>query len=529
MTEQASFTLRNRNPDVLTCIANLSNDEVFTPPDLANQMLDMLTEAWAKDHNGENIWENKDVKFLDPCTKSGVFLREITARLTKGLERKIPNLEKRVDHILGKQVYGLGITKLTSLLARRSVYCSKNADGEHSIAKSLKSKDGNIWYKRLEHSWNDTKCVFCGAPKIVLDRGDEVENYAYSFIHTNNIKKRIKDFFGEDMQFDVIIGNPPYQMKGGAGGTSDSSIYQLFVEQAKNLEPKYLSMVIPSRWMAGGRGLDDFRKNMLSSRQLQKLVDYPVSKEVFPNVEVKGGICYFLWSVNHNGSCDVTVIRGEQSSTSNRTLDEFDIFVRNPIAVEILRKVLIVGEKSIIDILTADTPFGIATNFDGFHEKKAAKDIALYYVHKGKRDVGYMPRSEISKNAHLIDKWKLLAPKAGSDGGQKIPDSVLGKPWLCSPPSVCTQTFLAFWFDNEQETKSFESYYRTKFFRFLVSLRKITQDALRQTYTWVPTQSWDRDWTDRELYKKYKLNSEEIDYIENVIRPMSSVTGTEDD
>ena len=186
MTDQASFTLRNRNPDVLTCIANLSNDEVFTPPDLANQMLDMLAEAWAKDQNGENIWENKDIKFLDPCTKSGIFLREITARLTHGLEKKIPNLEKRVDHILSKQVFGIGITKLTSLLARRSVYCSKNADGKHSIAKSLNSKDGNIWYKRLEHSWNDTKCIFCGAPKTILDRGSDVENYAYAFVHTVN-------------------------------------------------------------------------------------------------------------------------------------------------------------------------------------------------------------------------------------------------------------------------------------------------------------------------------------------------------
>ena len=528
MTEQASFTLRNRNPDVLTCIANLSNDEVFTPPDLANQMLDMLTEAWAKDFNGENIWENKDVKFLDPCTKSGVFLREITSRLTQGLEKNIPNLEKRVDHILNKQVYGIGITKLTSLLARRSVYCSKNADGEHSIAKSLNSKDGNIWYKRLEHSWNDTKCIFCGAPKTVLDRGDDVENYAYAFIHTDNIKRRTKDFFGDNMQFDVIIGNPPYQMKGGAGGTSDSSIYHLFVEQAKQLEPKFLSMVVPSRWLAGGRGMDEFRQEMLSSLKLKKLVDYPVSKEVFPNVEVKGGICFFLWAREHKGNCDVTVIRGDDFTSSVRRLDEFDVFVRNPSAVEILRKVLSVGEKSITDILTADTPFGIATNFDGFHEKKAAKDIALYYVHKGKRDVGYMPRSEISKNTHLIDKWKLLAPKAGSDGGQKIPDSVLGKPWLSSPPSVCTQTFLAFWFDTEREANSFESYYRTKFFRFIVSLRKITQDAVRQTYTWVPMQTWDREWTDQELYKKYKLSLEEVNHIEAVIRPMDSKTGAED-
>lgn len=322
------------------------------------------------------------------------------------------------------------------------------------------------------------------------------------------------------MQFDVIIGNPPYQMKGGAGGSSDSSIYHLFVEQAMKLEPRFLSMVIPSRWLAGGRGMDEFRKEMLSSRQLIRLVDYPVSKEVFPNVEVKGGICYFLWSQAHNGMCDVTVTRGKESTSSSRQPDEFDVFVRDPVAVYILRKVLKTGEKSITEILTADTPFGIATNFDEFHNKKQPGDVALYYVKSGKRDIGFIPRNIITKNVALIDKWKVLVPKAGSDGGQKIPDSVLGKPWLSPPPSAATQTFLAFSVSNESEAKSMESYYRTKFFRHLVSLRKITQDALRPMYSWVPIQTWDRQWTDAELYKKYKLTKDEIAYIESVIRPM---------
>lgn len=520
MIGQAKFNLRGRNPDVLTCIANLSNDEVFTPPEFANRMLDTLAEAWAANNKGANIWADKTVKFLDPCTKSGVFLREITSRLTKGLEQEIPNLEKRVNHILTKQVFGIGITQITSLLARRSVYCSKHATGRHSIAKSFTSDDGNIWFKRIEHTWGETKCEFCGAPKVILDRGAEVENYAYAFIHTDNIKARLAEIFGGNMQFDVIIGNPPYQMKGGAGGTSDSSIYHLFVVQAKKLEPKFLAMVVPSRWLAGGRGLDEFRKEMLSSRHLIRLVDYPVSKEVFPNVEVKGGICYFLWSGEHNGPCNVTVIRGEEESASSRQLDEFDVFVRDPRAVGILRKVLKAGETSITEILTADTPFGIATNFDGFHDKRKSGDVALYYVKSGKRDIGFVPRNTITKNAALIDKWKVLVPKAGSDGGQKIPDSVLGKPWLSPPPSVATQTFLAFCVSSETEAQSLESYYRTKFFRHLVSLRKLTQDALRPMYSWVPIQSWDRQWTDKALYKKYGLTKEEIDYIEAVIRPM---------
>ena len=286
-------------------------------------------------------------------------------------------------------------------------------------------------------------------------------------------------------------------------------------------------MVIPSRWLAGGRGLDDFRKDMLNSHQLKRLIDIPISKEVFPNVEVMGGICYFLWASNHKGECEVTISRSGENLSSKRKLNEFDIFVRDDLAVSILRKVLSFKEKSVIEILTADTPFGIATNFDDYNSKQQKGDISLHLVKSGKRDLGYVKRSLITKNPHLIDKWKVLSPKA--HGSQKMPISVLGKPWLSSPPSVATQTFLAFWFDNERESICFESYYRTKFFRFIVSLRKITQDALRQTYTWVPIQSWNKEWTDKELYKKYNLTKEEIDHIESVIRPMDATTGAEDD
>ena len=501
----------NYNPDVLTCLANLSNDEVFTPPALVNQMLDLLPA---------DLWQNREAKFLDPFTKSGVFLREIAKRLNAGLAEQIPDQQTRLNHIFTRQIYGIAITELTSLLARRSVYCSKTANSPHSICDEFDDVLGNIWFARTEHVWGNTKCDFCGAPKAILDRGIELENYAYAFIHTENIVSRLAEIFGGNMQFDVIIGNPPYQLKGGAGGTSDSSIYHLFVEQAKKLNPKFLSMVVPSRWLAGGRGLDEFRKGMLNSHKLSKLVDFPVSKEIFPTVEVKGGICYFLWSKDYDGLCDVTLVRGDEKSTSPRQLDEFEVFVRDTKSVRILRKVLKVGEKPITVILTADTPFGIATNFDGFHDKKKSGDVALHYVKSGKRAIGFIPRGTITKNAHLINQWKVLIPKAGSDGGQKIPDSVLGKPWLSPPPSVASQTFLAFWVASEDEARSIESYYRTKFFRHLVSLRKLTQDALRPMYSWVPLQTWDRQWTDEALYKKYNLTADEIAFIESMIRPM---------
>jgi site-specific DNA-methyltransferase (adenine-specific) len=329
MMEQAAFTLRGRNPDVLTCIANLSNDEVFTPPEFANRMLDMLAEAWAKDHRGANLWADKSVQFLDPCTKSGVFLREITRRLTGGLARKIPNLEARVDHILTKQVFGIGITQLTSLLARRSVYCSKHANGKHSVAKGFASGTGNIWFERLEHSWVEGKCSYCGAGQQALDRGIELETHAYAFIHTDEIKARIAELFGGDMQFDVIIGNPPYQLDDGGYGTSAAPIYQLFVEKALALDPRYAVFVTPSRWMAGGKGLDKYRQRMLSDKRMRRVVDFPKLYEGFPGVKIRGGISYFLWDREHHGPCEVqTIWDGQPTGPAvARHLDAYDILV----------------------------------------------------------------------------------------------------------------------------------------------------------------------------------------------------------
>lgn len=523
MNGQAGFTLRGRNPDVLTCIANLSNDEVFTPPELANRMLDTLAEAWAADHDGANLWADSSVRFLDPCTKSGIFLREITSRLVKGLADEFPDLEERVDHVLTNQVYGIGITRLTAMLARRSVYCSKHANGNHSIAKSFNSEDGNIWFARLEHAWSGTKCTYCGAPRTIFDREERLETHAYAFIHTDDIKTRMAELFGGDMQFDVIIGNPPYQMTGGAGGSSDSSIYHLFVQQALNLEPRYAVFVTPSRWLAGGRGLDDFRAQMLSGGHLRSLTDFPDSGDAFPGVQIKGGICYFLWDGAHSGTCDVTrVVGGEEYLQRNRQLGEFDVFVRDERALGILRKVLSKKDPSVLELVSGDTPFGIATNFEDWTGKGGSGKIALHLISKGKRTIGFMKRGDIRKNADAIDTWKVLVPKAYG-AGETFPHQILGREIVAAPPSACTQSYLVVApFHSEKAAQSFASYYRTRLFRFLVSLRKITQDALRSTYTWVPQQSWNRTWTDDLLYTKYGITKDEIAFIESMIRPMGN-------
>lgn len=521
MSTQAEFALRGRNPDVLTCIANLSNDEVLTPPEFANRMLNTLAEAWALDHNDANIWADKRVKFVDPCTKSGVFLREIASRLTKGLAAEIPNLQERVNHILTKQVFGISITYLTSLLARRSVYCSKHAQGKHSIGKGFDSDDGNIWFDRTEHTWVDGRCTYCGAGQKTFDRGKGLETHAYAFIHTDDIKTRIAELFGGDMQFDVIIGNPPYQMKGGAGGSSDSSIYHLFVEQALNLDPRYAVFVIPSRWLAGGRGMDEFRKSMLTGKHIRTLVDYTKMSTAFPGVDFEGGVGYFLWDRNHQGDCEYTLVLGdEEQPVVVRRLDEFDIFVRDTRAVSILKKVQTLGELSMKDLVSGDTPFGLATNFDDFVEKPFKRALKLHVSVNQKRVVGWMKDSEVTKNRHLIPVWKLFLPKAYGERGA-IPANVLGPGVVAGPGSVCTQTYVvAGPFSSEAEAVSCDSYLRTRFVRFLISLRKITQDLPRATYSWVPQQKWGGKWTDAHLYKKYRLTKDEVAFIEKMIRPM---------
>lgn len=530
MSDQASFTLRGRNPDVLTCIANLSNDEVFTPPELANRVLDTLAEAWAADNDGANIWADKTVKFLDPCAKSGVFLREITSRLTKGLADKIPNLQKRVDHILTKQVFGIAITNLTSMLTRRSVYCSKHAKGTHSIARSFGSDDGNIWFKRLEHSWVDGKCTFCGATQRDYDRGEGLDTHAYAFIHTDDIKARLAELFGGDMQFDVIIGNPPYQL-GQSGGDAIGSfampIYHKFIDTAKKIEPRYVIMVTPSRWFAGGRGLEDFRQEMLADRRVRQLVDYPDSRDVFPGVDIAGGISYFLWDLSWKGKCTVTTISGAVVGPAlSRYLDEYDILVRYNEAVSILHRVLGTPKDEAFDSLATQVapiqPFSIRTNFRGATSSDGMNDPVLLYQNGG---TGFIERDEIPRNINWVDQWKVFLSGTSSEhGGQADKNGtrrVFSLILIGKPGTACTETYLVTGrFRTKAEAKNFAAYLRTKFVRFLVSLRTNTQHLYSERFAFVPRLPMDREWTDKELYRKYRLTKDEIAFIENMIRPM---------
>ena len=542
MTDQASFTLRARNPDVLTCIANLSNDEVFTPPEFANRMLDTLAEAWAESHGGNSIWADKTVTFLDPCTKSGVFLREITTRLIKGLEQEIPDLQNRVDHILTRQVFGIGTTQLTSLLARRSVYCSKHATGNHSIGKSFTSDDGNIWFKRLKHTWDGDQCKYCGASKSTFNRAAGLETHAYTFIHTDNIKNRLAEIFGDNMQFDVIIGNPPYQLKDGdgGGGTSAVPIYQLFVEKAKELSPRYLSMVIPSRWFTGGKGLDQFRDSMLRDDRIRSIDDYLGASDVFPGVGLKGGVCYFLWDRDNRGTCNVTTrYKDWQESTATRKLLEVgaDVFIRFNEGVTILKKVmakesdgnsLALPDQKRFDLLvSARKPFGLASTFKG-KTSKTRGDLEVFQ--KGGK--GYVAREQIANGKDLIDSWKLFVGFAAPGTGNKdtYPHKVISTPFIGAPGTISTETYLAIGpFATEREADNAHSYISCRLTRFLIQLHKASQNTTRKVYAFVPIQDWTKKWTDEKLYAKYGITSTEAAFIEKIVRPMDLTNDVQDE
>lgn len=494
------------NPDVLNCLANLSSDEVFTSPKIANEMLDMLPQE---------LFENPNTTFLDPCTKSGVFLREIAKRLLVGLEKQIPNLQERINHIFTKQLYGIAITRLTSLLSRRSLYCSKTADGKYSICDAFSNDVGNIKFDNCMHVWDDDfKCKYCGVnqTKETYNRKD-MEIHAYKFIHTSNPEEIF------NMKFDVIIGNPPYQLNVGVEKENYAiPIYDKFILQAKKLQPRYLSMIIPSRWFAGGRGLDDFRNDMLNDDRIRIIHDYINAGDCFPGVEIEGGVCYFLWNRDERGLCKVVSHFTDNTiSIMNRPLleEHCETFIRYNSAISVLHKVYS-SSDSFSKMVSAQTPFGIISSFKNYQKEYFDKSVKFY----GNKVVGYIDQNYVKSNKNLINCEKVYISAAYGNGSSS-PYQVLNKPFYGEINSCCSQTYLVIGpFKSKEICENVISYIKTKFFRFMVMLKKNAQHAMRGVYQFVPMQDFSKSWTDEKLYKKYNLTQEEIDFIESMIKPM---------
>lgn len=500
----------NYNPDVLSCLANLSSDEVFTPPKLANEILDLLPEE---------IWKDKNATFLDPVSKSGVFLREIAKRLLEGLKDEIPDLQKRIDHIYSKQLFGIGITELTSLLSRRSLYCSRNANGKYSIS-TFNDEKGNIFFDKTNHTWKNGRCEYCGASQSEYEREEELETHAYQFIH-NNLPDKIKN-----MKFDVIIGNPPYQLSTGGAGSKIQAVplFHKFVEQAKKMNPRLLTMIIPARWYNGGIGLEEFKDSMFKDNKLKVLVDYPNSRDCFSGVDIAGGVCYFLWDKDYSGKCKVINKSSfREDLESNRYIGEFDnVFIRYNEAISILEKIKTKNFSSLSKIVYPLDPFGFTAKERG---KKNKFNNSIKLIHS--QGFGYVHINDIKKNRDLVNNYKVTIGKVVPCNGEVGVDPAKGykaitTPRILEPEEIHTFSYLLLGiFKTKKEAENYRKYIMSKFARFLLRLTYSSMNISKSNFNLIPMQDFSEIWTDEKLYKKYKLTKEEIEFIESMIRPMN--------
>lgn len=496
----------NHVPDILDCLAQLSNDEVPTPPKVARAMLDILPSQ---------VWSEPYHRWLDPVSKSGIFLREIAARLLVGLAEWEPDFEKRRDHIFRNMLYGTSITTMTGMISRRSLYCARDASSALSVVR-FDAADGNLPYIPAQHTFVKERCKVCGAPASLEREGRE--NYAYSLIHGAYPTEELKH-----MKFDVIVGNPPYQVGTEGFGATASTIYHRFVQKAISMDPRYVLMITPSRWFTGGKGLDEFRDQMIGDRHIAKLVDNPKLFDCFPGVEIKGGVSYFLWDRSHDGDCEFsTRIDGVIISTVRRDLRAGSgVVIRDNRAVEIVDKVTASGYPSVEETCTVTKPFGLTmrSNYPGSVPEPFEGAIPLIYSNR----VGYSRPDQIQRNHQWIDRWKVLLPMAGDGHGREV-SYVLGEPIALAPGSACTQTyFVVGMFDSAEETENFAYYLTTKFVRFLVLQRKVTQHVTPDRFRFVPLVDMTRRWTDADLYEQFGLTDDEAGYIERTIHPREPI------
>lgn len=493
-----------RQPDILEVIANLSSNEVRTPPRVANMVLDLLPAE---------VWRDPSLRWLDPGSKTGVFPREITRRLMVGLTDWMPDENRRIQHILREMVYAVAVTEMTALMSKRSLYCSINADSDFSVSR-MPSPTGNVWHQRIEHSFNGRgRCEECGGTRDQLEIEGR-DNNAYGFIHTEGRKAILKDL---GMKFDVIVGNPPYQVSDGGFGASATPIYQSFIDLAIELNPQFLLMIVPSRWFFGGKGLSDFRERMLSDRRLQKIVDFQDARTLFPEINLNGGVNFFLWNRHHDGDCDVTTVdhRGVRETLSRR-LDEHDVLVRPNAGLSILRKVHAANLPTFSRLVSSQRPFGFRTPFRG-HQGVRPKTAVTIFQNGG---TAWVLRKEVVVNSEWIDTWKIFIPMA-TDGNEKYPLPVLTEPIVVGPGTVCTETYLHIGpFESERAAQAVAKYMKTRFFRFMLALRKNTHHNSQEKFAFVPLMPMNRSWTDEHLYDKFGISEQEQDFIATQIREM---------
>ena len=544
------------NFDILETITNVGNDEVFTPRKTCDMILDCLPKE---------VWHNPNYKWLNPATKNGIFEREIAIRLDEGLKDIIPDVETRRKHILQNMIFAFGQTKFTANVARRTLYyCSKAnqkcdgikaSDGHYVNGYAIgnggwfKDEEGNIKTPITKHDIDKKtkKCRYCGIThdSKYLD-ANQREQYAYEFIHVYHLplQRHLRDrFFGgnKDMKFDIIVGNPPYQLSlGNDGGNSSKAkaIYHLFISQAIALNPKYICMIVPSRWMTKTtEGIsDDWVDEMLKKKNFVMVNDFDDAAICFPNNEIKGGVNYFLYNRDYQGPCKYIFHDSKTNKEYERVglLDPMGagIVIRDPKGLEIIERISLVEGKyyeyNNFSMLVSPKDFftnkeKLTSSWKEYKKEKDSRHNIKYYVSKSfnEQPFGWIEESDIPKGMGTIKLHKVYIPAAGGSGNDEI---ILGTPIYGEPYSVCSQTYLVIGYDpnnhnfTELQCQNIIKYIKTKFFRYLVSIKKKTQNGPRGVYQFVPLQDFNEVWTDEKLYKKYNLTKEQIELIENSIR-----------
>ncbi|MGM0855880.1 MAG: Eco57I restriction-modification methylase domain-containing protein [Pseudomonadota bacterium] len=544
--------------DILSLFEALNNHEVFTPPRVARSMLDMLPD---------NIWQNPDTRILDPCTKSGVFLRESFYRLFDGLQEKgehkaldghtynLSEPQQRINHILKNMLFGIATSELTSYVARRTLYGVMEADTDKQLA-ALDSFEQSSNF----HDWSEAEKwrfvdrnkfneyydhrLFCTpdyagfesegnifypadevARKVVENGSYEIEDMYYPFIEKDTKHKKIVDICGGSMKFDVIIGNPPYQISDGGSGTGISAkpIYHTFVESAINMSPKHICMITPSRWFGGGKGLNNFRRRMLSDSRIAKIVDYPNSKDCFPGVNIAGGVNYFLWSKDNKGGCEFSGKTYKGFVSGIRDITKYNVLIRDNIAAEIIDKI---AQKEPIGFLKEQVlsrnPYGLNSKQRG-RDSKANCDVKMTHS----KGFGYIKKEDLSSNQDTVDKYKVTIGKVVPSNGEVdvTPEKgyrVITTPIIQGPNVVVTESYLVIGcFDTLKEASNFSEFMKLKLPRFIMKQSLTSMNISKDDFQFVPILDWTVKWTDEAIYNKFSLSDEEINYVNYIMREIT--------
>lgn len=437
----------------------------------------------------ENIFKNPNVKILEINSKTGLYPLYMTYSIFSEKCKNIEILSREKE----EEIWEETIKNNLFILCKTP------------MAKAV-TKRTLLGYKDLKinsHYFND----------LINQLKNKPEKFVDKIIRPN--------YWGlkgsENMKFDAIVGNPPYQESDGGAVNSATPIYNLFVEQSKNISPKYMSMIIPARWYVGGKGLDKFRIEMLNDKRIEKIVDYPNSTQVFNNVDIAGGVCYFLWNKNFREECTVKTVTSDSSYEMKRNLNEFDIFVRDSNGVNIIRKINKNYSKNLGAIVSSRKPFGLPTNY-----KEKEHGIPCYFIQKiGKK---FADKQDIKDSNNYLEKWKLLVPKAPIAGQTDFSKSIGfyndGNTNIAAPGECCTESFIiAGAFSTEEEVLSYKSYLFTKIVRFLLLQAVISQDVTKKNFCFIPDlEKYNQTYSDDILRKMWNLTEEEWNYIDSRIK-----------